>query len=47
MDLSGAAGEKTIHTHLNVGDPQVRIVDAPADITVQVKLEKIANRGAH
>ena len=47
MDLSGAAGEKTIHTHLNVGDPQVRIVDAPADITVRVKLEKIANGGAY
>jgi YbbR domain-containing protein len=47
MDLSDAAGGKTIHTHLNVGDPQVRIVDAPADITVQVKLEKIANGGPH
>ena len=46
MDLSGAAGEKIFHTHLNVGDPQVRLLDAPADITVQVKLEKIANGGA-
>lgn len=46
MDLKGVAEGKIIHTHLNVGDPQVRIVDAPADITVQVKLEKIANGGA-
>jgi YbbR domain-containing protein len=41
MDLRGLSGEKTFHTHLNVGDPQVRIVDAPADMTVQVKLEKL------
>ncbi len=46
MDLSDAAGGKIIHTHLNVGDPQVRIVDAPTDITVQVTLEKIVNGGA-
>ena len=47
MDLSGATGEKVFHTHLNVGDPQVRLVDAPADITVRVTLQKIANGGAH
>jgi YbbR domain-containing protein len=46
LDLSGVAGEKVFDTHLNVGDPQVRIVAAPADITVRVKLEKIANGGA-
>ncbi len=47
MDLSGVGwASKILHTHLNVGDPQVRLVDAPADITVQVKLEKIANGGA-
>ncbi len=46
MDLSGVTTDKTIHTHLNIGDPQVRLVDAPADITVQVKLEKITNGGA-
>jgi YbbR domain-containing protein len=46
MDLSDAAGGKIIRTHLNVGDPQVRIVDAPTDITVQVTLEKIVNGGA-
>ncbi len=46
MDLSGAGTEKTLHTHLNVGDPQVRVLDAPTDITVRVKLEKIANGGA-
>jgi len=46
MDLSEVAGEHVFHTHLNVGDPQVRIVDVPADITVRVKLEKIMNGGA-
>jgi hypothetical protein len=46
LDLSGVAGEKVFHTHLNVGDPQVRLIDAPADITVRVKLEKILNGGA-
>jgi YbbR domain-containing protein len=43
IDLSGVAGEKVFHTHLNVGDAQVRIVEAPSDITVRVKLEKILN----
>jgi YbbR domain-containing protein len=46
MDLNGSAGEQVFHTHLNIGDPQVRLVDAPTDITVRVKLEKIANGGA-
>jgi YbbR domain-containing protein len=46
MDLSGVAGEKVFHTHLNVGDAQVRVLDAPAEITVRVKLEKILNGGA-
>jgi YbbR domain-containing protein len=43
MDLAGVAGEAVLHTHLNVGDPQVRVLDAPADIAVRVKLEKIAS----
>jgi YbbR domain-containing protein len=46
MDLSGGGTEKVLHTHLNVGDPQVRVLDAPTDITVRVKLEKISNGGA-
>jgi YbbR domain-containing protein len=46
MDLSGVEGEKVFHTHLNIGDPQVRLIDAPADITVQVTLEKMTNGGA-
>jgi len=45
VDLSGVVGEKLIHTHLNIGDPQVRLVEVPADITVRVKLEKILNGG--
>ena len=47
MDLKGVAGEQVFHTHLNVGDPQIRVLDAPADITVRVKLEKIGNGGGH
>jgi len=46
MDLSGVVVQKTFHTHLDIGDPQVRLVGAPSDITVQVKLEKIANGAA-
>jgi YbbR domain-containing protein len=46
MDLSGVAGEKVFHTHLNIGDPQVRLVDAPSDVTVRVKLEKMLDGGA-
>lgn len=41
MNLAGVAGEAVLHTHLNVGDPQVRVLDAPTDIAVRVKLEKI------
>jgi YbbR domain-containing protein len=41
MDLSGVAGEQVFHTHLNVGDAQVRLLDTSSDITVRVKLEKI------
>jgi YbbR domain-containing protein len=46
MDLSGVAGEQVFHTHLNVGDAQVRLVDTSSDITVRVKLEKILTGGA-
>ncbi len=47
LDLRGVTGEKVFHTHLNVGDPQVRLLEAPADITVEVKLEKMTNGSAH
>jgi YbbR domain-containing protein len=43
MDLKGVTGEKSFHTHLNVGDPQVRLVGVPSDITVRVTLQKITN----
>jgi YbbR domain-containing protein len=46
MDLSGVAGEKVFHTHLNIGDAQVRLLDIPSDVTVRVKLEKMLNGGA-
>jgi YbbR domain-containing protein len=45
MDLSDVAGEKVFHTHLNIGDPQVRLVDTTSDITVRVKLQKILTGG--
>jgi YbbR domain-containing protein len=41
INLSGVAGEQVFHTHLNVGDPQVRLVETSSEITVRVKLEKI------
>jgi YbbR domain-containing protein len=46
IDLSGLTGDNILHTHLNVGDPQIRLVGAPALTTVQIKLEKITNGGA-
>ncbi len=41
INLSGVNGEKTFHTHVNIGDPQVRLTGGPTDITVQVTLEKM------
>jgi YbbR domain-containing protein len=46
MDLSGVTGEMVFHTHLNVGDAQVRLVDTSSDLTVRVKLEKILSGGS-
>jgi YbbR domain-containing protein len=46
MDLSGVAGEMVFHTHLNVGDAQVRLVDTSSDLTVRVRLEKILSGGS-
>jgi len=46
IDLSGVAGEQVFHTHLNIGDAQLRLVDTPSDVTVRVKLEKTLNGGA-
>lgn len=40
INLSAVVGEKTIHTHVNIGDPRVRLTGGPTDITVQVTLEK-------
>jgi YbbR domain-containing protein len=47
VDLAHVAGEQVLHTHLNVGDPQVRVILPPTEVTVKVKLEKIMNGGAH
>ena len=40
VDLSGVVGQREFRTHVNVGDPQVRIEAAPA-VTLRVSLEKI------
>jgi YbbR domain-containing protein len=45
INLSGFTGEKTFRTHLHIGDPQVRLIGAPSDITVQVTIAK--TKGAH
>ena len=46
INLSGVAGEQVFHTHLSIGDPQVRLVETSSDVTVRVKLEKILTGGA-
>jgi len=43
VDLSGVVSEREFHTHINVGDPQVRL-EAPSDVTLRVTLEKITQR---
>jgi len=45
IDLSGVAGEKIFHTHLNLGDSQVRLIDS-SEVVVRVKLEKMLNGGS-
>ncbi|MBV9771365.1 MAG: hypothetical protein JOZ32_17475 [Bryobacterales bacterium] len=45
IDLSGVAGDKIFHTHLNLGDSQVRLID-PSEVVVRVKLEKMLNGGS-
>lgn len=37
--------DQVFHTHLHVTDGQVRVLQAPTDITVRVKLEKMSNGG--
>jgi YbbR domain-containing protein len=46
IDLSGVAGDMVFHTHLNIGDAQVRLVDTSSDLTVRVRLEKILTGGS-
>lgn len=45
MQLSNLP-DQVFHTHVNIGDPQIRIIQAPTDITVRVKLENIGNGSA-
>lgn len=39
VDLSGVVSQAEFHTHVNIGDPQVRL-EVPSDVTVRVTLEK-------
>jgi YbbR domain-containing protein len=39
VDLSGVVSQAEFHTHVNVGDPQVRL-EAPADVILKITLEK-------
>ena len=45
IDLSAAVGEQEFRTHVNVGDPQVRL-EVPTVITLKVTLEKISPKAA-
>lgn len=46
VDLTGVAGEEVFHTHLHIGDPQVRL-ENPPEVTVRVMLQKVLNAGAN
>lgn len=39
VDLSGVVSQAEFHTHVNIGDPQVRL-EAPGTVTLKVTLEK-------
>lgn len=43
VDLSGVVGQQEFHTHVNVGDTQVRL-ETPLTITLKVTLEKASQR---
>jgi len=43
VDLSGVVSQREFHTHVNVGDPQVRL-EVPSDVTLRVTLEKIPQK---
>jgi len=43
VDLSSVVSSAEFHTHVNVGDPQVRL-DAPTAITLKVTLERSASQ---
>jgi YbbR domain-containing protein len=45
VDLTGVVSEKEFRTHINVGDPQVRL-ESPTVITVHVMLERTGSKGA-
>jgi YbbR domain-containing protein len=43
VDLGGVVSRREFHTHINIGDPQVRL-EVPSDVTLRVTLEKIPQK---
>lgn len=43
VDLSGVVSQAEFHTHVNIGDPQVRL-EAPTTVTLKVTLEKTTQK---
>ena len=43
VDLSGVVSQAEFHTHVNIGDPQVRL-ENPSGVTLKVTLEKTTQR---
>jgi YbbR domain-containing protein len=39
VDLSGVISQAEFHTHVNIGDPQVRL-EVPSDVALRITLEK-------
>jgi YbbR domain-containing protein len=45
VDLTGVVSQREFHTHVNAGDPQIRLESAPV-VTLKVTLEKITSKDA-
>ena len=43
VDLSGVISQAEFHTHVNIGDPQVRL-EVPGDVALRVTLEKSSKK---
>jgi YbbR domain-containing protein len=43
VDLSGVVSQAEFHTHVNIGDPTIRL-DVPTDVKLKIALEKTTQR---